>query len=60
MPVFLCSGFFGGSGSCSGCTDNYDCFSSRFMWRTDGDIEIYGYIENEEERDYCEDDPNVV
>ena len=30
------------------------------MWRTDGDIEIYGYIENEEERDYCEDDPNVV
>ena len=30
------------------------------MWRTDGDLEIYGYIENEEERDYCEDDPNVV
>ena len=30
------------------------------MWRTDGDIEIYGYIENEEERDFCEDDPNVV
>ena len=54
------SGFYGGSGSCSGCSDSYDCFSSRFMWRTDGDIEIYGYIENEEERDYCEDDPNVV
>ena len=30
------------------------------MWRTDGDIEIYGYIENEEERDFCDDDPNVV
>ena len=34
-------GPFGGEGSCSG-SQYGDCFSTRFVWRTDGMMEIYG------------------
>ena len=40
-------GFFGGTGTCSGGTGTRTCFSARFMWRTNGAGEIYGYIPNE-------------
>ncbi len=37
-------GLFGGWTNCSGGRHSDDCFSTRFMWREDGDGEVYAYI----------------
>ncbi|XP_046546220.1 uncharacterized protein LOC124256290 [Haliotis rubra] len=37
-------GLFGGWTNCSGGRHSDNCFSTRFMWRADGDGEVYGYI----------------
>jgi len=48
-------GFYGGEGKCSGGETN-DCFSTRFMWRSEGRMEIYGYLPFEECDWFCGDD----
>ncbi|XP_046380040.2 uncharacterized protein LOC124151565 [Haliotis rufescens] len=39
-------GLFGGWTNCSGGRHSDNCFSTRFMWRADGDGEVYGYIQD--------------
>ena len=51
-------GLFGGDTSCSGGAESERCFSTRFMWRRDGDGEVYGYLPNEQAGGFC-DDPDV-
>ena len=41
-------GLFGGQVSCSGGAESEECFSTRFMWRRDGDGEVYGYLPNKQ------------
>ncbi|KAI8929493.1 hypothetical protein BC831DRAFT_422570 [Entophlyctis helioformis] len=37
-------GLYGGHESCSGGRPSDDCFSTRYMWRTNGDAEVYLYL----------------
>ncbi|KAG1147476.1 hypothetical protein G6F37_004059 [Rhizopus arrhizus] len=37
-------GLFGGHGSCTGGADDKTCFTTRLMWRTKGEGEIYAYL----------------
>ena len=48
-------GLFGGGVSCSGGAESEECFSTRFMWRRDGEGEVYGYLPNEQAVGFCED-----
>ena len=41
-------GLYGGGTSCSGGAESERCFSTRFMWRRDGDGEVYGYLPNQQ------------
>ena len=41
-------GLFGGDTSCSGGAESERCFSTRFMWRREGDGEVYGYLPNQQ------------
>jgi len=51
-------GLYGGHSHCSGGSDSEDCFSTRFMWRREGDGEVYAYIPNEQVDGFC-DEPDV-
>jgi len=46
-------GLYGGKQSCSGGNPAKDCFSTRLMWRADGEGEIYLYANREAQ------DPNI-
>ncbi|KAK7471369.1 hypothetical protein BaRGS_00035975 [Batillaria attramentaria] len=46
-------GLFGGGTTCSGGRHSDDCFSTRLMWRTNGDGEVYGYIPEEQVSGFC-------
>lgn len=48
-------GLYGGSTTCSGGADSEDCFSTRFMWRREGDLEVYGYFPNNQVEGFCDD-----
>merc|ERR1719228_1453933 len=48
-------GLYGGHISCSGGHDSEDCWSMRFMWRKDGDGEVYAYLPDEQEEGFCDD-----
>jgi hypothetical protein len=37
-------GLYGGHSDCSGGKSAAECFSTRFMWRTDGAAEVYAYL----------------
>ncbi|XP_046380060.2 uncharacterized protein LOC124151578 [Haliotis rufescens] len=37
-------GLYGGLVNCSGGRHSENCFSTRFMWRENGDGEVYGYV----------------
>ncbi|XP_046564895.1 uncharacterized protein LOC124273666 [Haliotis rubra] len=37
-------GLYGGLTNCSGGRHSMSCFSTRFMWRDNGDGEVYGYV----------------
>ncbi|CAO3700423.1 unnamed protein product [Rhizopus stolonifer] len=37
-------GLYGGHGSCTGGADDKTCFTTRIMWRTKGEGEIYAYL----------------
>jgi hypothetical protein len=47
-------GLYAGHDSCSGGDPATDCFSTRFMWRTDGMGELYAYIPDKgQDKDLC-------
>ncbi|XP_041378355.1 uncharacterized protein LOC121390574 [Gigantopelta aegis] len=50
-------GLYGGSNHCSGGRHSDDCFSTRFMWRSHGDGEVYAYISPRDEQvpGFCDD-----
>ena len=48
-------GLYGGSTTCSGGADSEDCFSTRFMWRREGDLEVYGYLPDNQVAGFCDD-----
>ena len=50
----------GGTGSCSGCVGSAnDCFSTRFMWWTNGEVEVNLYAPKSQPADLCNRD-NIV
>merc|ERR1712150_218404 len=51
-------GLYGGGTSCSGGHHSSSCFTTRFMWRRDGDGEVYAYIPYRQDSGFC-DDPQV-
>lgn len=46
-------GLFGGATNCSGGRHSDACFSTRLMWRTNGDGEVYAYIPTEQVSEFC-------
>ncbi|KAI8138117.1 hypothetical protein BJV82DRAFT_632659 [Fennellomyces sp. T-0311] len=53
-------GLYGGHEGCSGGADADACFSTRFMWRREGDGEVYAYLpENKQRDDLCDDKENI-
>ncbi|PVD35398.1 hypothetical protein C0Q70_02360 [Pomacea canaliculata] len=53
-------GLWGGAtGTCSGGRHSEECFSTRFMWRTGGAGEVYGYITRSHQRSDLCDQPDV-
>ncbi|KAI9256652.1 hypothetical protein BDA99DRAFT_441729 [Phascolomyces articulosus] len=53
-------GLYGGHEGCSGGSNSDTCFSTRFMWRREGDGEIYAYLpENEQREDLCNEEGNI-
>ncbi|KAI8391789.1 uncharacterized protein BYT42DRAFT_629798 [Radiomyces spectabilis] len=44
-------GLYGGQQHCSGGNDAINCFSSRFMWRSNGMGEVYAYLPDTDQRD---------
>ena len=54
-------GLYGGHPSCSGGNDAKTCFSTRFMFRTNGDGEIYTYVDQSRQvREFCTIPPRTV
>ncbi|KAI9322336.1 hypothetical protein BX666DRAFT_1893932 [Dichotomocladium elegans] len=52
-------GLYGGHTACSGGADSSTCFSTRFMWRTKGQGEIYAYLpETEQRKSLCNEEGN--
>ncbi|CAH1788472.1 unnamed protein product [Owenia fusiformis] len=45
-------GLYGGSGSCSGGSSSR-CYSTRYMWRRNGDGEVYLYTPMTQASDFC-------
>ncbi|KAI9256650.1 hypothetical protein BDA99DRAFT_547913 [Phascolomyces articulosus] len=53
-------GLYGGHEGCSGGADATTCFSTRFMWRRDGEGEIYAYLPESKQRDsLCDEKGNI-
>ncbi|KAI9492239.1 hypothetical protein BDB00DRAFT_958444 [Zychaea mexicana] len=53
-------GLYGGHEGCSGGSDSESCFSTRFMWRRQGDGEIYAYMPESKQRDtLCDEEGNI-
>lgn len=52
-------GLFGGATNCSGGRHSDACFSTRLMWRTHGDGEVYAYIPVEQDPALCHDQSNT-
>ncbi|XP_064610897.1 uncharacterized protein LOC135475086 [Liolophura sinensis] len=48
-------GMYGGTKTCSGGRDSSDCFSTRFMFRRDGDGEVYLYAPDNQVSNFCSD-----
>ncbi|XP_050416605.1 uncharacterized protein LOC126830288 [Patella vulgata] len=46
-------GLWGGSTRCSGGRDALDCFTTRYMWRSHGNGEVYAYIPDNQTSDFC-------
>ncbi|KAE9396009.1 hypothetical protein BT96DRAFT_958351 [Gymnopus androsaceus JB14] len=53
-------GLYGGHGGCSGGNPATDCFSTRLMWRPDGEGELYLYAPKDKQTDALCDDPQSV
>eukprot|EP00842_Homolaphlyctis_polyrhiza_P007053 jgi/Hompol1/937/HPOL_001073-RA len=53
-------GLYGGHESCSGGNDATGCFSTRFMWRTDGLGEAYLYLVDQQVPGFCAVPPKTV
>ena len=52
-------GLKGGTGSCSGGSHDDNCFSLRYMWRRNGDGEVYAYMPAETGDWFCSRPENV-
>ncbi|KAI9490048.1 hypothetical protein BDB00DRAFT_980116 [Zychaea mexicana] len=53
-------GLYGGHEGCSGGADADTCFSTRFMWRREGDGEVYAYLPESKQRDgLCDEEGNI-
>ncbi|KAI9481607.1 MAG: hypothetical protein EXX96DRAFT_608284 [Benjaminiella poitrasii] len=53
-------GLFGGHGECTGGEDSKTCFSTRIMWRDEGEGEIYAYLPQSTQRsDLCDNKVNI-
>ncbi|KAK0492094.1 hypothetical protein EDD18DRAFT_1310997 [Armillaria luteobubalina] len=50
-------GLYGGHGGCSGGVSATDCFSTRMMWRKDGEGELYLYAPKDKQTDALCNDP---
>ncbi|WNE41320.1 MAG: hypothetical protein AM1032_000060 [Mycoplasmataceae bacterium] len=37
-------GLYGGEGKCTGVETKTNCYSTRYMWRSSGDLEIFPYV----------------
>lgn len=50
-------GLYGGITGCSGGIDAEDnnCFSTRYMWRKNGEGELYAYLPKNQKNNFCED-----
>ncbi|KAJ8656199.1 hypothetical protein O0I10_008212 [Lichtheimia ornata] len=53
-------GLYGGHTACSGGSNSNSCFSTRFMWRTDGAGEIYAYLPEAEQRESLCQESDVI
>ncbi|ORY01864.1 hypothetical protein K493DRAFT_277672 [Basidiobolus meristosporus CBS 931.73] len=54
-------GFYGGSGDCTrDSRDSERCFSTRFMWRSGGEGELYSYAPDKQGPGYCDIPPDSV
>ncbi|KAH8929198.1 polysaccharide lyase family 14 protein [Atractiella rhizophila] len=54
-------GLYGGHPSCSGGRDSESCFSTRLMWRKEGDGELYLYLpKNDQDPELCQLKPKSV
>lgn len=47
-------GLFGGSRNCSGSRHGDTCFSTRLMWRANGDGEVYAYVTHSQNPSWSE------
>jgi len=52
-------GLFGGATNCSGGRHSDLCFSTRLMWRTNGDGEVYAYIPTQQDPALCHQTGNL-
>ncbi|CEG64783.1 hypothetical protein RMATCC62417_01699 [Rhizopus microsporus] len=53
-------GLYGGHGECTGGDESGSCFTTRLMWRTDGEGEIYAYLPNSKQRkNLCDNKINI-
>ncbi|EIE82183.1 hypothetical protein G6F46_009270 [Rhizopus delemar] len=53
-------GIYGGNGECTGGDESGSCFTSRLMWRDDGEGEIYAYLPHNKQRsDLCDNKTNI-
>ncbi|ESO97121.1 hypothetical protein LOTGIDRAFT_239189 [Lottia gigantea] len=46
-------GLYGGDPGCSGGRQSVNCLSTRFMWRSNGDGEVYAYIPRNQDANFC-------
>ncbi|CAO3622235.1 unnamed protein product [Cunninghamella echinulata] len=53
-------GLYGGHDECSGGTNSPTCFSTRFMWREDGQGEVYAYVPPKlQSKNICKSNGNI-
>ncbi|KAI8970104.1 hypothetical protein BDF20DRAFT_104013 [Mycotypha africana] len=52
-------GLYGGHGDCTGGEESDSCFTTRIMWRKDGNGEIYAYLPHNQRKDICDEDNNI-
>lgn len=53
-------GLYGGHGGCSGGVSATDCFSTRLMWRKDGEGELYLYAPKDKQTNALCNDPQSI